>query len=488
MPTKQSLEFVQGSYQASSVPVSCQRTVNWIPKVPQVSSLTDGYLDDPSGLIEYCNISTGRPNRGATVMSGIAYFVNGTKLYSVSGGGNAIELGTISGTSRVSMANNGTKLVVCVPGSTSYVYDKTLGTVVAITDPDFISSSSVVFIDGYFVFSSADGTVVFNSAINDPLSYDALDTGTAEINPDKIVSVHVSHNELYVLGTDTIEIFQDVGSVDGFPFQRIPGASIQKGCYARNSTVDFDNSFLFIGGGLNEKLGIWKVTSSSSAEKISTDAIDLEIQKFTLSDIANAFAFTWSEGGSFFAAFTITSTTIPSRTFVYDATSSAYGKTLMWHERQTGVTDNSWRVSSIVFAYGKLLCGDIVDGRVGYLDSTTYQDYGDTRFRMRTCRPFFSNELPLCAGQMEVTMESGVGATSGQGSDPQIRLSYSDDGGRLWSNETNRSYGQIGEYYSLSIWRRTGQFPRHRVLMFISTEPVKTVMIKLLAYVGVGSQ
>ena len=85
-------------------------------------------------------------------------------------------------------------------------------------------------------------------------------------------------------------------------------------------------------------------------------------------------------------------------------------------------------------------------------------------------------------------MEAGVGATSGQGSDPQLRLSYSDDGGRIWSNETNRSYGKIGEYYSLSIWRRTGQFPRHRVLRFISTEPVKTVMIKLLAYIGIGSQ
>ena len=481
MPQKQPLELVGGSYQSVSLPISCQRSVNWIPRSVEQPSLTESYLDDPSGLVQHATCGT-RPNRGATVMGLIAYFVNGNKLYSVSAGGVSVELGTVAGTKPVSFANNGTKLVICVPGAQSYVYDSSLGTVVEITDPDFIVASSVVFVDGYFIFAAANGTLVFNSALNDPLSYDGLDVGTAEINPDPIVAVHVSHNELHILGTETIEIFQDVASPTGFPFQRIPGASIQKGCYAPLSIVDFNNTYLFIGGGLNERVAIWMVTGSNSVEKISTDGVDLELQKFTLDEIAQAYAITWAEGGEFFAAFTINSSSIASRTFVFGAISK------MWHERQTGVTDNSWRVTSVVNAYGKILCGDSIDGRIGYLDKNTYQDYSATRFRMRTCRPLFSNEIPLCAGQMELTMESGVGKTSGQGDNPMIRMSYSDDGGRTWSNETSRSYGRIGEYRSLSIWRRTGQIPRHRIYRFISTEPVKTIMIKLTSYIGIGSQ
>ena len=487
MPTKQPLELVGGSYQSVSRPISCQRTVNWIPRFSEQPSLSDSYLDDPSGLVTHGQCGT-RPNRGATVMGSTAYFVNGNKLYSVSSGGSSIELGTVAGTKPVSFANNGTKLVICVPGAQSYVYDTALGTVVEITDPEFIVASSVVFIDGYFIFSAANGTLVFNSALNDPLSYDGLDVGTAEINPDPIVAVHVSHNELHILGTETIEIFQDVAAPVGFPFQRIPGASIQKGCYAPLSIVDFDNTYLFIGGGVNERVAIWKVTGSNSVEKISTDGIDLEIQKFTTGEIQQAYAYTWSEGGEFFAAFTINSSNIASRTFVYSAIASAYSKSQIWHERQTGVTDNSWRVRSIVNAYGKLLCGDTVDGRIGYLDPNTFQDYDAVRYRMRVCRPLFSSEIPLCTGQMELTMESGVGATSGQGSDPQMRMSYSDDGGRTWSSETARSYGEIGLYGNLSIWRRCGQIPRHRIYRFISTEPVKTVMIKLTSYIAIGSQ
>ncbi len=483
------IEIVGGSYDSISSPLSCQRTVNWVPCLPEAPSLADGFLDDPSGIIQYKNVGS-HFNRGGLVMNNVAYFVNGTKLYSVNAAGY-IELGTIGGSLPVSMATNGSKLVIVVPGGSTYVYDKVTGLTTQITDPNFISSSTVVFIDGYFVFSTSSGDKFFNSdlsALNSPLplTFDPLSFGKASISPDKIVGLHVSHNELYVIGEQTIELFQDTGgtAVEVFPFQRIPGATIQKGCYAKFSVVDFNNTFLFLGGGLNEQAAIWMVTGSSSVKKVSNAAIELALQQFTLQELNSAYAFTWSDRGSYFAAFTIRSNVTASKTFVYDSATD------VWHERQTGVNDNSWRVTCILSVYGLLLCGDIVDGRIGYMDKNTYQDYGEVRFRMRTCRPFFSEELPIFQGQMELTMETGVGITASneedppnQGQDPQIRLSYSDNGGRTWSYEMSRSYGKIGEFFCLPTWRRLGLIPRHRVLRFISTEPVKTVLIKLTGYI-----
>jgi len=138
--------------------------------------------------------------------------------------------------------------------------------------------------------------------------------GTAEINPDKIVAAHVNHNELFILGEETIEIFHNVAG-SGFPFQRIQGANIQKGCYAKFSPVEFDNTFLFVGGGKNERAGVWRVASSQSAQKVSTDAIDYAIQKFTSDEIAASFSTTFTIAGQFIAAFTFESTTIESVTF-----------------------------------------------------------------------------------------------------------------------------------------------------------------------------
>ncbi len=106
----------------------------------------------------------------------------------------------------------------------------------------------------------------------------------------------------------------------------------------------------------------------------------------------------------------------------------------------------------------------------------------------RASQPFFENGLPLFSGEIVLTMESGVGLTSGLGSDPQLRMDYSDNGGRTFSSEYSRSYGKIGEYNSLPTWRRQGRIPRHRVLRFKTSEPVKSVIIKLEANIEGGYQ
>ena len=466
-------------YQSDSLMFSAQRCVNWIPTVGEDGALTQRYLAQPLGLKQLVDSGLG-VNRGGLVMADIPYFVNGTSLISVSSTNVVTNHGTIAGSGRVSMATNGRYLVVLVPGSTAYAYDNTTSTITTITNPNFRTANSVVFKDGYFVFSSSDGTVFFNSALNDPFTYDALDFGSAEINPDKITGLHVNHNELFVAGYDTIELFQNVGG-SGFPFQRIPGANIQKGVRAPFSMVEFDNTFCFVGGGLNEKPAIWKVTGSSSAQKISTDAIDKEIQKYTSAEIEAAFAMTFSDRGQFFAIFTFESATIASRTFVYNATASAFLGGKVWFELQTGVTDNRFRVQSVVYAYGKLMVGDSLSGIIGELDSSTLDYYGTEIWRRSVTAPFSNNGLPIFSGEFEATFQSGVGLTSGTGSDPQVSMDFSDDGGQTFSDPVTRSIGKIGKYEQRAVWQRQGRFPVSRSIGLTVTDKVKANLIGLAA-------
>jgi hypothetical protein len=61
-----------------------------------------------------------------------------------------------------------------------------------------------------------------------------------------------------------------------------------------------------------------------------------------------------------------------------------------------------------------------------------------------------------------------------QGTNPQIMLRWSDDGGHTWSNEHWKSMGLIGEYGKRVLWRRLGmtQKIRDRVYEISGTDPV----------------
>lgn len=473
-----------GFYQSESLPFSAQRCINWIPVVAEGAALNVVALFQPPGLKIFKDSAVPK-NRGAMEMKEVPFFVNGNSLISLSAAGVVTNHGTIEGSGRVSLANNGQYLVIVVPGGKSYAFNNQSSTLAQITDVDFITSDYVVFKDGFFVFAASDGTVFFNSSLNDPFSYNALEFGSAEINPDKIVALHVNHNELFVPGAETIELFDNVGGA-GFPFQRINGANIQKGVHAKFSLVEFDNTFCFAGGGLNELTAIWKVTGSSSVTKISTNAIDAEIQKFTRDEIEDAFALTFSRRGQFFAMFTFESERIPSKTFVYNATASALGGGSVWFEFQTGLKDNRFRVQSIVSAYGKLLVGDQDTGIIGEIDDKTLTYYGDPIQRRMQTAPFSQDGLPIFAGEFEATFESGVGLTNNI--DPVVSLSNSDNGGRVFKGNFERQIGKIGEYGQQTIWRRQGRFPVSRSIQLTVTDPVRANLIRLAATAEVGVQ
>lgn len=470
------LEIATGFYQSDSLPLSAQRCVNWIPIVPQANALNQRALFDVWGIAEetLSGDTIDGANRGAQVMDGVPYFVNGRKLYSISSTNVVTDHGAIIGAERVSMANNGQYLVIVVPGVRAYAFNNADSTLNVIEDADFITADTVSFKDGYFIFTASDGSVFFVSNLNDPFAYSALDFGSANVRPDKIVATHVNHNELFVCGDETIELFANIGG-DAFPFQRVEGGNIQKGVYAKHSLVDFDGSFVFIGGEPNELAAVWR----AGVEKISTSAIDNAIQKFSKEEISNAYAMTYAYGGNFFVAFTIESMTQTSKTFVYDATTSALSGERVWHERESGIGDK-WRVTSIVNAYGKLLTGDSVDGRIGQMQRDVHSEYGDNIFRERVSKPFQKAQLPAFAGEFRLKMESGTGDIT---TEPQVEMSYSDDGGRSWSNGFWRTYGKEGDREKVPEWRRQGRVPRDRVLRFRASAKVKTNILRLDAEV-----
>lgn len=466
-----------GSYESVSVPFAAQRCINLYAAVAEAQALNDMALFGTPGVVSFGTVGT-LPSRGATVMNGVYYVITGTTLYSVDELGAETSLGTIAGSGRVSMAHNGEKLCIVAPGGNGYEWNKTTTTLTQITDVDYRTADTVCFKDGYYIFTATASDVFFNSALNDPLTFDALDFGTAELAPDGIIGCHVNHDEVYILGEYTTEVFQNVGGA-GFPFQRVPGASFEKGAHSKFSPIQWEGSFYFIGGGINEKSSIWAARGTAEPTKVSTDAIDHEIQKFTRTEIAAAFSFTYSIGGASFVGFTFRSVNIDSRTFVYNVTASKSAGRPAWFEQQTGVVDNAWRAESVTNVYDKLIVSDVTDGRLGYLDAETYTEYSNTLTRVKTTGPFANGGSSVFMSELELTVDAGAGNITGSGDNPVVMFDFSDDGARTWSSEFVRELGKIGEYFKRAIWRRLGRIPAHRVFRFRISDPVRVALIKL---------
>ena len=478
----QELPIATGFYEDASRPIASQTCINFIPQVPQTNALSRAQLIGTPGITLRSTAGT-KSARGAHVMNGIPYTVNGTTLYRENDDGTTTSLGTITGTGRVSMADNGTQICIIVPNVAGYIYT-VAGGLVTITDTDFTTtfaySEQVVFKDGYFVHYSNNaaagtGVVVFVSNLNDGTAYDALDFGSAEEDPDKITGIHVNRGVLYVGGEVTREMQQNVGGAN-YPFQRINSGTDTKGVKAQFSMIGFENGFAFVGGGLNEQPAVW-IGSGNISRKISTSAIDNILRQATDAQLENIFCTTYAEGGGYFLNVHLT-----DKCFTYDSLASSLAQKPMWHERRSKDSfgrDTTWRVNNIVDAYGKTIVTDNQSGNIGELDTEVYTEYGTDITAVVSTAPFSAGGNPVEFPAMELTCESGVGNIVAPGDDPVVTREISEDGGQTYGNSTSRSLGKIGEYKKRQIWRREGQAQRFWVYRFSMAGPFKKVIIKL---------
>jgi hypothetical protein len=379
--------------------------------------------------------------------------VSGDNVYTVTENGGANNLGSIGTVSNsVIMSDNGTHVIITKEEGDAWL--ATVSTLAQITDGDFPSVSSVTVLDTYAIYTKLATTNYVISALNDATAYDALDISSAEESPDLLVRAFANHGELWLFGELTTEVHVNVGG-GGFPFIPQQNAAMQRGCAAKRSVAAEDNTLFWLG---DDRI-VYRA-DGYSPKRISTHAIEKALQSYTTISDAEAFVYT-QEGHKFYVL------TFPTElvTWVYDIA------TQMWHQRQS-FEDGRWRASGYAFIYAKNLVGDFETGKIYELDMDTYTDNGTTIQRINTLPVIFNDKKRILFSNFIVDFDSGVGLTSGQGSDPQCMMKYSNDGGVTFSNEQWRDIGKIGEYLKRSVWRRLG-ISRQRVFEITITDPVK---------------
>ena len=528
------------AYVARSINAADNRMVNLFPEVIPEGGKEAAFLNRAPGLNFLQTVGTG-PIRALW-----AHQTNGSDFYVVSGnqffkltGLNATPtlLGIVAGDGPVSIADNGTQLFIAANGP-SYIYNEVTNVFAQITDLDFPGAVTVAYLDGYFVFNQPNSQFIWVSQLLDGTSVDPLDFASAEGSPDGVVGLIADHRELWVFGTDSVEVWANYGGAD-FPLQRIQGAFNEIGCVSAYTIAKMDNGLFWLGTDARGQ-GIVYRANGYTGVRISTHAIEYAIAQY--GNISDAIAYTYQQEGHAFYVLTFPS---GNATWVYDVATQA------WHER-AGFDNGEFmrhRSNCQCNFGGNIIVGDFANGNIYTFDLDVYADNGQIQKWLRSWRalPTGQNNLKRTAQHsLQLDCETGVGLNlypaydsenidteagldlvaeyvqtflatqsgdtltteagdgfeplgqyelsdedisgynlitnsypAAPGYNPEVMLRWSDDGGHTYSNEHWSSIGKLGAYGHRTFWRRLGMTLklRDRVYELSGTDPVKIAIV-----------
>lgn len=417
------------------------------------------------GLLIFSRLTGGEQVRAVLEVDGTLYVVCGRRIFSVAPNGDETDLGGIATNGPVYMARNRRSPVqIGIVSDGVYMVIES-GTLSTVSHP-IAPPTSIAFMDGFFVFSHADGRISHTDS-DDATTIDPLAFGAVETSPDGTTRVLQSERHIIAFGQRSIEWFVNIGEAP-FAFDR--QNALQIGCAAPGSAVNINNTVAFVAHDRTVRL-LNGYTPQIISDAWVTRAIEAE------SNIEGIVAVSWQSKGHMF--YCISGDTFSA---CYDLT------TQRWHSRQSyGL--NRWRVSCVAEFDGQLIAGDY-DRNYLYVMSDDYGDEaGDPLIMEIVAPPVHTWPARLSIAALYVDVIPGVGRNSYPSSvdnilewdfealewdgiplswghystpadytafAPKIMMSMSLDGGINWKSERTDELGRLGETQKRVVFRRLG--------------------------------
>lgn len=420
--------------------------VNLSP-VPKKTGFSDGYLRTVDG-VAFFGLTNGR-NRGGIEWNDILYRACGSKLVRIDAAGIATELGDIGDNGKDAVFTFSVDRLAIASNGILWYYNVATG-LTQVVDPDVGVVNWVVWIDGYFVVT--DGNTMAVTDLADPYSVNPLKYGTAEASPDIINSLLRISGQLVAVGALTNEFFQNVGG-PLFPFQRMPNALIERGSVGAYAAALYNQTFAFVGRGVNEAASVYLAGPGSTAQ-IATREIDTLLgEEADLSTVKLETRVDKSMQWLYVH--------LSTKTLVYDISATAIFQKPIWFILNSGVAgDLPYRCRDFVRVYGKWICGDRLANQTGAIVTNTTRQFG-TKVAWQFDTSFgFNQGFGSIFHQVELHHRPGA-----QGDPAVIWHQYSDNGQEysMLRQAQPTSPGQTG---TRAIWFGCGLMRDSRVLRF----------------------
>ncbi len=462
------INLTGGSYQDKSQLVSNQVTRNFWPKLVDDPITKNKYILE-SWVGQTLFGTADGVGRGTFNFNGLLYRVCGTTLYSVSSSGVHTSLGSIPGTGKVIFDGLGSILIIAADRR---IFNWDGSSLSEVSAGDLESPDSVTVLNNQAIYDG-DGGRFCTSDVGDPATVNGLNYATAESKADNLIRPFAFNERVYMFGESTIEQWQNSG-IGNPPFDRVQFGIIEIGLASLHAIAKTVDNLYFFGTDrrIYEIKGAVAIPVSDEAQATIfagyTSISDVILWCMTL------------RGVDFLVA-----------TFPTDNKSWVLPKGGQWFEWTSGVNADRNKANSYVNIYSKHLVEDFENGNIYELDFQTYTENGDTIARQRDSAPIDSALIAGIPGkkitmnQLILDVQAGVGLISGQGSDPVIMMSYSDDNGNTFSTERWGKIGKMGQYKNRVVWNNLGSF-YERIFRFRITDPVYCLITKAGAEFEVG--
>jgi hypothetical protein len=351
-----------------------------------------------------------------------------------------------------------------------------------ILDPGLVSMSNLAFIEGWLIGNEVNTrTFVTTGPTPYTLLFPPSFFALKDSSTDNLVTLQENNRELWLVGERTSEVWYNSG-LTNFSFSRIPGVGPQIGCAAKYSISRLGPSLVWLAK--NEQGENFVVaTDQYGWDRISNHAVDHAIASYPVT--SDAIGYSYEEDGHLFYVLIFPTADV---TWCYDATVSNQLKKPSWHKRlswnsSTGQFHRHLSNCYMDFADMRIV-GDYQNGNLYQMSRSYYTDAGAILRAVRRSKHVWQkgNRQRLFFAQLQVEFTPGVGLQTGQGSNPQCMLRWSDDGGFTWSTEQWVTIGAAGETRNRAIWYLLGE-SRDRVWEISFTDPVARDIIGSTVYV-----
>ena len=428
--------------QGKSPNVTAQQRINLYAEISYEQDKSRvAYFGTP-GTVAFSTLGV-KALRGMHVpkVSDYIYAIVEDRFYRVDATGAAVQKGTLSTVGgHVAMESDGVRILM-VDGVGGYYYNMQTDAFTPASSPNFPNGAQTVsFLAGRMICEDPSVTGQFRWSDQYSDTWPTLNFARAEASPDGLAGTFVMNGQLMLLGNLTLEPW-GVTEDDELPYAPIRGAVAQWGIAAVQSASSYMGTLAFLGRTLEGQVQVVKMVGYQPVP-ISIPELDYRINNFVT--VEDAQAFSYMLGGH--PMYEITFPTA-GETWLYDGLSQC------WSEVKTGAGRH---IAELAVNYrNQIYVSDYRSGAILRLDPTALTDNGEAIIRTIQGK-HIADGGGLSVAEMWIDVEMGVGTATGQGSDPQLMLQTSKDGGSTWSNELWHSIGPQGVRQRRAIFRRLG--------------------------------
>lgn len=441
---------------------------NLIP-VPKKQGISQGYLRPADGIVEF-GIGPGQ-DRGGINWNGKLYRVMGSKLVSVSSSGGITIVGDVGGNiEQCQFDYSFDRLAIASNGNLFYWDNSNL---VKVTDADLGNVLDMIWVDGYFM--TTDGSYLVVTELTNPTQINPLKYGSSESDPDSIKALLKIRGEVYALNRYSIEVFDNIGG-SLFPFQRVSGALINKGCLGTNAACSYTmttyTGVAFLGSARNEPPAIWFGVNGTTVP-LSNVEIDTILQGYSETQLSQVLIESRVDKNHNFLY-----VHLPDKTLVHDANASLVVGEPVWFILTSSLIGyGTYRARNLVWCYDKWISGDITTSKLGYFVNDVSHHYGAVNGWEFATAIIYNASEGVIFHELELISLTGNVDVSAK---PTVWTNYSTDG-VTWSQERPRTAGRQGRRDCRLNWLQCGNMKNWRIQRFRGTSDAHISIARLEA-------